>query len=66
MCYYFPQELTYPQRRETGGRNDRNGRRRGAALAGRNGRAVALLPFLFFPLLGFGGAAYLDGSPAAR
>lgn len=30
------------------------------------GLGLALLPFLFFPLLGFGGAAYLDGSPAAR
>ena len=27
---------------------------------------LALLPFLFFPILGFGGAAYLDGSLSRR
>lgn len=30
------------------------------------GLGLALAPFLFFPLLGFGGAVYLDGSLAAR
>ena len=28
----------------------------------RFGLGLALLPFFFFPLLGFGGAVYLDGS----
>lgn len=61
MCYYFPEERGERQWKETGGRNDRSGRR-GAWF----GLGLALAPFLFFPLLGFGGAVYLDGSLAAR
>ena len=33
---------------------------------GQVGLGLTLLPFLFFPILGFGGAVYLDGSLNVR